>query len=226
MAGYFIAGTDTGAGKTYVAAGLLEAFNQAGYVTAVMKPVASGCDETEHGLRNEDALILQQHASLDLEYDRVNPYSFSPPIAPHIAAREIGVQIDIAEIVHQAQQLQTESDILLVEGIGGWLVPVDDNHTMADIARQIGLPVILVVGMRLGCLNHALLSAAAIENSGMTLAGWVANFPMGAMAREHENIDALQQRLGAPLLATLPYMDPVDARQVAGHLDLAKLTGS
>ena len=174
-AGYFITGTDTGIGKTVVTLGLMRWLQDRGRRVAAMKPVASGCERTPQGLRNEDALQLQQQASMPLDYDVVNPYAFEPPIAPHIAASQAGVQIEL-DIIRQGVRLLAEhADLVCVEGVGGWLVPLNGEESVADLAVSLGLGVVLVVGMRLGCLNHALLTAQAIQASGASLAGWVAN---------------------------------------------------
>ena len=162
MKGYFITGTDTGAGKTVVSLALMHALQVQGKSVAGMKPVSAGCITTETGLRNDDAVQLQNASSVKLSYDVVNPYAYEPAIAPHIAAQAIGEHIALDKITTCYRQIASEVDIVIVEGAGGWLVPINDRETMADIARQLGLPVILVVGMRLGCLNHALLTAESI----------------------------------------------------------------
>lgn len=203
--GWFITGTDTGVGKTEAALALMAAVQARGLRVVAMKPVASGAVTTGQGLRNEDALRLQQQASVRLAYERVNPYVFAPPIAPHLAAAVAGVTIDIAAIARDYGVLSSAADVTVVEGAGGWLVPLNARQTMADLAARLRLPVILVVGMRLGCLNQALLSAAAILQSGQQLAGWIANEMSPAMEFLAENVASLQQRLPAPLLGQMPY---------------------
>ena len=218
--GYFITGTDTGIGKTVVTLCLMRWLQGRGLRVAAMKPVASGCERTPEGLRNEDALQLQRQASMPLDYGAVNPYAFEPPIAPHIAAQEAGEEIRIDTILHDMRQLAGEADIVCVEGVGGWLVPLNGRETVADLAVSLGLGVVLVVGMRLGCLNHALLSARAIEASGAPLAGWVANCMPHAADYLDENINTLKSMITAPLLGVVPAMPSSVASQVAVTFDL------
>jgi len=217
---YFIAGTDTDIGKTYIACALLEGFASLGKQTAAMKPIACGCDNTATGLRNEDALRLQQAASIDQPYEQVNPYALSPPIAPHLAAQLSRISFDFNRIETIYAQLAAKADITIVEGIGGWMVPLSDNTSSADLVQQLGLPVILVVGIRLGCLNHALLTTQSIQAQGCRLAGWVANIidPEGLYIEE--NINSLKQRINAPLLGQVPWDKNANARTIAGHLEL------
>ena len=217
-AGYFITGTDTDVGKTMVTLGLMRRLQDRGRRVAAMKPVASGCQRTAQGLRHADALQLQRQASLALDYQEVNPYAFEPAIAPHLAAAEAGGRIDLALIRAAFEGLAARVDQVCVEGIGGWLVPLNESQTVADMAAELGLGVILVVGIRLGCLNHALLTAAAIGDSGSGLAGWVANLPTPGGERATENIAALQARLDAPLLGTVPFQFECTAAGVAACL--------
>jgi len=205
--GVFVTATDTGAGKTVVSVGLVEALRTAGQSVAVMKPVASGCERTPQGLRNDDAQRLIAASNLSLPYAQVNPYAFEPPIAPHIAARAAGVDIELAVVEAAFAQLQGNVDFMVVEGVGGWLVPVNATQTMADFAVALDLPVVLVVPVRLGCLNHALLSADAIRRSGLSLCGWVANRLDPDCCRIDENIAALRERLGVAPLADVPYAE-------------------
>ncbi|MCA1798494.1 MAG: dethiobiotin synthase [Xanthomonadaceae bacterium] len=221
--GYFVAGTDTGVGKTHVAVSLVIALRAAGHSVGVMKPVAAGALESSQGPRNEDALALITAAGQPFDYGLVNPYLFDEPVAPHIAAAEAGVEIDIDRIVAAYAGLAGQSDIMIVEGAGGWLVPIGPNRTMADIAAALGLPVLLVVGIRLGCLNHALLTASAIRDSGLELAGWVANCIDPEMRRSDANLAALDERLGAPRVATLPWEPYVTPESNAHRLDLDAL---
>lgn len=220
MKGYFITGTDTDSGKTVVAAGLAHALRRAGQRMAVMKPVASGCEQTPSGLRNADALALIAAAEAGQPYERINPYSFAPPIAPHIAAAQAGVDIDAGLIRDTAQGLAADADVLLVEGAGGWRVPLGDELDMAGLARRLGLPVILVVGMRLGCINHALLTVEAIAHDGCRLAGWVANTVDPDMAEWQANLQTLQQRITAPCLGVIPWLQAPSADAVAARLTL------
>ncbi len=195
--GYFITGTDTEIGKSFVSVRLMRHFKAQGKSVLGMKPIASGCARTSDGLRNEDALALMAENSLNIPYEVINPYSFEPAIAPHIAAAEAGVRIELDVIAEAFEQLQ--ADMVIVEGVGGWRVPLGDEIEVADLARRLGLPVILVVGMRLGCINHALLSAEAIERSGCELRGWIANFVDPNMAAQADNLAAIERRLGSPL---------------------------
>ncbi len=218
--GYFITGTDTGVGKTVVTLGLMQWLQDRGQLVAAMKPVASGCERGEGGLRNADALLLQRQASMTLPYEQINPYSFEPAIAPHVAAAEAGVRIETDTIAAGCRALLGIADRVCVEGVGGWLVPLNERETVADLAVTLGLEVVLVVGIRLGCLNHALLSARAIESSGLSLAGWVANRLPPDAEYADENIAALEARLAAPLLGIIPPLDEIDARRVASCLSL------
>ena len=218
--GYFITGTDTGVGKTAVTLGLMQRLQAHGNTVVAMKPVASGCEQTPGGLRNDDALRLQQQASIALDYAQINPCAFVPAIAPHIAAAQAGARIDLENIADKFQELMCLSDYVLVEGAGGWQVPLNESETLADLARRLGLDVIMVVAIRLGCLNHALLTAASIAAAGCTLAGWVANQLPPASEYAQENITALKSRLSVPLLGVLPIMPVVNARIVAEHLSL------
>ncbi|MEW6331615.1 MAG: dethiobiotin synthase [Pseudomonadota bacterium] len=203
--GWFITGTDTGVGKTLVSRALLTALRNAGQTAAGMKPVASGCHATEAGWRSEDALELMAASGVAAEYADVNPYALASACAPHIAAREMGIEIRVEKILESFRRLQRKSPWVVVEGVGGWMVPLGGNLSTADVARALGLPVILVVGLRLGCLNHALLTAQAIRRTGLPFAGWVANRIDPAMTHVPENIAALEQAIEAPLLAQIPY---------------------
>ena len=219
-AGYFITGTDTGVGKTIVTLGLMRHLQVQGKTVVALKPVATGCERTAAGLRNDDALRLQAQASFSLDYRQVNPYAFEPPIAPHIAAGLAGVRIEFDRIRSTLGTLSEQADCVLVEGIGGWQVPVNGRQTMADLARVLALPVILVAGIRLGCLNHALLSAAAIEASGLRLAGWVANCIPPPADFAEDNINSLKSMISAPLLGVVPMLSEVNVGRVAGCLSL------
>ncbi|WP_428311639.1 dethiobiotin synthase [Hydrocarboniphaga sp.] len=199
----FITGTDTGVGKTHVSSLLLSAARAAGVRACGYKPVASGCERIDGELRNEDALALQAAAGTREPYAAINPYAFEPAIAPHIAARQAGVTIDLGRLTQGAQQLEARHDWLLVEGAGGWLVPLNEQASFADWVAAHGWPVLLVVAMRLGCINHALLSAEAIRSRGLRLIGWVANELPPAQPQVDDNVRTLEQRLDAPLLARL-----------------------
>lgn len=221
-AAYFITGTDTEVGKTTIAAGLLHAARRAGLSTAAAKPVASGCERTELGLRNSDALALLGECTLPLRYEQVNPFAFEPAIAPHLAAREAGVDLSVAALADPVRQvLALQAQFCVVEGAGGWRVPLGGRETLSDLAVALGLPVIMVVGIRLGCINHALLTAEAIGRDGLRLAGWVANIVDPATSRLDENLETLTDRLAAPCLGRVPYLDTASPAEVARYLDLA-----
>jgi dethiobiotin synthetase len=221
---FFIAGTDTDVGKTLIACGLLEAANNAGLRTLAIKPVAAGCEQTPDGLRNSDALALMAAMSLDLDYAEVNPVAFADPIAPHIAAQRATRSLSVARLAGFCNGvMMLPADFMLVEGAGGWRVPLNLRETMADLPRTLNLPVILVVGMRLGCINHALLTAEAIKRDGLTLAGWVANRLDPDMSCYADNIETLQALIRAPLLGQVPYLAAPDRAAVAAHLDIAPL---
>lgn len=202
----FITGTDTEVGKTLVTTLLMAALRRHGKQVLGMKPVAAGCEETAKGWRNDDVEALRNAASFPVERNLMNPYRFLPPISPHLAAAQAGVTIDLGLIGANLERLRRRADIVLVEGAGGWHAPLGPKTTMADLAGALALPVILVVGLRLGCLSHALLSAEAINRRGLTLAGWVANAVAPHMACREENLATLQERLTAPLLGIVPHL--------------------
>lgn len=214
---YFVTGTDTGVGKTLVSCALLHALRVQGRRAVGMKPVAAGLDE--HG-KNEDVEALCAASSFRAAHGQVNPYAFYPPAAPHIAARRAGVEIGLNRIIASYRELAGQADCVVVEGVGGFCVPLNETEDGADLAVQLGLPVILVVGMRLGCLNHAVLTARAIAASGLQCAGWVANVCTPDMLFLQENLDALRQRLAAPLLGVVEYQPQPDAMRTAAQLDL------
>lgn len=218
---YFVTGTDTGVGKTLVSCALLHAFSAQGLRVVGMKPVAAGCDDDDH---NEDAKQLRAASNVLASYGQINPYNFHHPIAPHIAAKNVGVHIDFARILISFRELLSQADMVIVEGIGGFKVPLNEKQDSAELAQQLELPVILVVGMRLGCLNHALLTADAIAACGLKLAGWVANVLDEGMPSLRDNIAALEQRLSAPLLGVIEYQPLADARVAAAQLNIGLLS--
>lgn len=221
--GVFVTGTDTGVGKTRVAAGLLLALRARGLHALGMKPVSCGCPMTPAGLRHEDALLLRACGSESgLAYETVNPYAFAPPVSPHLAAAQAGVDIEPTKL-REALQALSRADFVVVEGAGGWHAPIGSNETMADIARALALPVVMVVGVRLGCLNHALLTRDAILASGLPLAGWVANLIDPSMPMVDDNVDTLRERLAAPLIGTIPYQPLFDGEEIARRLEAATL---
>lgn len=204
--GLFITGTDTGIGKTRIAAQLVAGLCQQGLRAVGMKPVASGCERDKAGCwHNDDALALQQAAARDWPYEWINPYALPEPIAPHIAAAAHAVRIDLDVIAHCYKRLAAASDVVVVEGVGGWRVPLADDLSTADLVRALDLQVLMVVGMRLGCINHALLTAEALRSDGVNVIGWVAN----AVDPDYSTMDAtlatLNNRLGMPLLGQAGY---------------------
>lgn len=219
---YFITGTDTDAGKTTISAGLLCAAKQQQHSTLAMKPVASGCEITEQGLRNSDALALIAQSTVKLPYAQINPYTFAPAIAPHIAADEAGVELCVDNLYQAAQiVLQQRAGLTLIEGAGGWRVPISSTEFLSDFAITLKLPVILVVGVKLGCINHALLTVEAIFQDGLQLAGWVANIIDPDCARLAENVEYLKQHIAAPCLAEVPHLTLASPEKVARYLDNA-----
>jgi dethiobiotin synthetase len=215
----FIAGTDTGIGKTHAACALIHALREAGYETCGMKPVASGCESSPAGLRNEDALALQAAGSAAVDYALINPIALHEPIAPHLAAAHEGVAISLPPLRHAFDQLCRRHQRVVVEGVGGWLVPLAPGLSAADIAIAWKLPVILVVGLRLGCINHALLSARAIREDGCELLGWIGNTIDPDMRVLEENLATLRALMPAPCLGVLP--NSVAPMQAATHLQAA-----
>jgi dethiobiotin synthetase len=213
---WFVTGTDTGVGKTLVSAALLTALARTGRRVLGMKPVASGCDATPQGLRSADAEALRVAGNVVADYEDLNPYALAAPTAPHLAAAEAGVQIDIANIRAHYVRLAARADDVVVEGVGGWLVPINRTQTMADVVRGLELPVILVVGMRLGCLNHALLTERAISASGCRLVAWVANSFENSVPDGY--VEALTDCLDAPCLGVFPF--GTSAAIAADRLDL------
>jgi dethiobiotin synthetase len=224
---FFIAGTDTDVGKTLVAAGLLVAAKQRGLTTAALKPVAAGCETTADGLRNADALLLQSVITEPLIYEQINPIALAAAIAPHIAAQQEKRSLSVSRLVGLCRGVLHSAQFTLVEGAGGWRVPLNPRETLADVARELNLPIILVVGVRLGCINHALLTAEAIQRDGLRLAGWVANCVDEQMPAMQENIESLQQRLQAPCLGVVPWLAPASPELAANflNLDLLQLEG-
>lgn len=204
---FFVTGTDTEVGKTWITCALLEAFNQRGYRTAGMKPVAAGSEKTAQGFRNEDALAIQAAMSLELPYDQINPVCMEPAIAPHIAIALAKKNITVSALTGYCNGLLTQgADITLIEGAGGWRVPLNSRETLADLAKQLNIAVILVVGVRLGCLNHAFLTLEAIQRDGLSCAGWVANVIDSKMPYLRQNIDTLKSAIPHPCLGEVPHL--------------------
>jgi dethiobiotin synthetase len=215
---FFITGTDTGVGKTLVTAALLRILRESGLAVAGMKPIAAGAIAGAEGPANEDALLLQAESSVRHPYALVNPWLFEPAIAPHIAAAEAGIAIDATRIVQAHARLHEGVDAVLAEGAGGFLVPLDASRSCAQLPALLGMDVILVVGLRLGCLNHALLTVEAIAARGLPLAGWVGNSVDPAFARRDANVETLRARIAAPCLGIVPWMEKPDVAVAATHL--------
>jgi dethiobiotin synthetase len=221
--GLFVTGTDTGVGKTMVAVTIMEAWARQGLRVAGYKPVAAGCEMQDGVATNDDARRLQAASSIPLDYSQVNPYALDDAIAPHLAAADQGVTLDLGAMVDGYSALAARADRVVVEGAGGWLVPLDEARTLADFASALALPVVMVVVIRLGCLNHSLLTAAAIEASGARLVGWVANQAEPEVCEASRNVQALRSRLRAPLLGAVPFQ-LADAPSPASCIDLSQLT--
>ncbi len=201
---YFITGTDTGVGKTYIACALLKAFAKAGKTTMALKPIAAGCEASEQGLCNDDALALQQAASVQLPYELVNPFALTAATAPHIAASLEGRRLTLDRVVGLCRgTLMTPADVCLIEGAGGWRVPLNERESLSQLPVVLQTPVILVVAIRLGCLNHALLTAEAIIRDGLALVGWVANCLEPDMPNLDANIETLHRLIPAPCLGVV-----------------------
>lgn len=218
---YFVTGTDTEIGKTAISCALLRAAAARGMSTVGLKPVAAGCDDAG---QNEDALALMAAMTTDLPYEQVNPVALEAAIAPHIAADEEGRQMQASRLEGLCRgAMLGGQDLVLIEGAGGWRVPINHRETLADLAIALRVPVILVVGMRLGCINHALLTAEAIERDGLVLAGWVANQCGERMNRHEQNLDTLRGLLPAPCLGDVPHLQPFSADEAANYLDISGL---
>jgi dethiobiotin synthetase len=213
--GIFVTGTDTGVGKTVIACALVRALREQGARVAVMKPVASGAFATAEGLRNSDALALMAAAGCPHAYDAVNPYCFEPAISPHIAAKEAGIEVDTSMIRQKYDQLATGADWVVVEGAGGWFAPINQRQTMADLAWTLSVPALLVVGLKLGCLNHARLTRLGVESHGVPLAGWVVSAIDPHMMRVEANLETLERLLGEPPLAVIPHLPEGSAEAIA-----------
>ena len=217
---YFVTGTDTHVGKTLISCALLHGFAAQGKRVVGMKPVAAGCNADG---QNEDVMQLRAASNMEVGHELTNPYGFLPAIAPHLAAQQAGINIELPHILEAYQKLAAQADVVIVEGVGGLCVPLNTQLDSADMLKALGLPVILVVGIRLGCLNHTLLTVEALNARGLSLAGWVANIIEVDMPQWEENIATLQQRMAAPLLGIVPYLPHPDARVVVNHMRLDRL---
>jgi len=221
--GYFITGTDTNAGKTWATIALMRYFKQRGKSVVGMKPVAAGCSfpcaawECQDGqLKNEDALLIQENASIQIDYDLINPYAYELPVSPHIAG--INNPVNLPKIVERFNTLKELAEIVLVEGAGGWYAPLNDSEDISDLAKTLALPVIIVVAIRLGCINHAKLTWQAIQHSDVPCAGWIAVCTDPDMLNRDENIHTIKTALNVPLLGVLPYLASADFDLLAGKL--------
>jgi dethiobiotin synthetase len=221
--GYFVTGTDTGVGKTLLACVLLRTFSAHGIRAVGMKPVASGATSGDDGLVNDDVLALEAASNVTAPRELTNPYCFKPAIAPHIAAHEAGVTISLTRLRSAYQELTRRADCVVVEGAGGFRVPLGPRFDMGDLAVALQLPVILVVGLRLGCINHALLSAHAVRACNLHIAGWIANQIDRNMARVDENVSAIAERIGAPMIARVPFFAVPDAASVMCEISFERL---
>lgn len=216
----YVTGTDTGIGKTMASTALLHALRARGHTAVGMKPVASGCEKTPQGWRNEDALALQAASDPQPDYAILNPYALPAPLAPELAAADVGVTLSLAPIVHAFAQLRAQAQVVVVEGVGGWAAPLSADLDQADLVHALQLPVVLVVGVRLGCINHARLSAAAIAADGLACVGWIANEVDPQMERVEENIAMLGQRLAMPCWGRIRWRPGTDAASQAQGLQL------
>ena len=212
--------TDTDAGKSWISAALLYQFNKIGIESVGMKPIASGSENTAEGLRNRDALLLLKYSATGYTYKDINHYTYAPAIAPHIAAEQIGVAISIETILKNFKKLQSHSELVVVEGVGGWMVPINRRQRIADLALALGLPVVVIVGLRLGSINHALLTIEAIKESGIPLMGWVGNCIDSEMEVQSENIQTLKDLVNIPCLGIVPHLDYFDPNLIAKHLEI------
>ena len=218
MFSIYVTGTDTGIGKTFTSCALLHALRGQGLRAVGMKPVASGCERIDGQWRNEDALALQAAGAPGLAYADINPFALEHPLAPELAARDAGVEVALPPLLDAHARLASRSDAVVVEGVGGWAAPLSASLMQADLVRALRLPVVLVVGLRLGCLNHALLSAHAIAADGLHLAGWIGSHVDPAMERVEDNLAMLRERLPASCWGVLPYAPDAGPAAMARHL--------
>ena len=221
--GVFITGTDTGIGKTWATQAVMYALKSRGLSVSGMKPVASGGTEAGNSLKNDDALLIQAQCSTEQPYEWVNPYVFAEPVAPHIAAQITGVNIDIRLITRAYNNIAGRSDFVVVEGVGGWRVPLSDQLSTNDMVRALDLPVLLVVGLRLGCINHALLTAESIRADGIRLSGLVFNGVDASYTHLEQTLRTLVRSINAPLLGFFPHMGACDIAILAANLDVTHL---
>jgi dethiobiotin synthetase len=223
MFALYVTGTDTGIGKTLASCALLHALRGHGLRAAGMKPVASGCERIDGEWRNADALALQAAGEPGIAYADINPFALEHPLAPELAARDAGVEVSLLPILASHARLSDHADALVIEGVGGWAAPLSASLMQADLVRMLRLPVVLVVGLRLGCLNHALLSARAIAADGAHLAGWIASHVDPDMERVEDNIEMLRARMPAPCWGVLPHAPDADPAAMAQQLRIPML---
>lgn len=217
--GLYVTGTDTGVGKTVASSALIHALRGRGLQVLGMKPVASGCEpRADGGWANEDALALQRAGSAPVDYGLVNPYALPVPTAPELAAREAGVGLRLEPMLAAHAVLAGRADVVVVEGVGGWLAPLTETLDQAEVARAMGLPVVMVVGIRLGCINHARLTARAIQADGFALRGWIGSHVEPGMLHAEDNVRILARTIPAPCLGVLPHAPGADPAELAGHL--------
>lgn len=225
MKRYFVTGTDTDCGKTLVTTALLEKANQLGLSTLGLKPIAAGCEIEGDELTNSDARMIRQTMNIALDYASINPIALEPPIAPHIAAARLGIDLRLKDLIQKMEKgLSIQADLCLIEGAGGWLVPINANEFLSDLCIELELPVVFVVGMKLGCINHALLTLECIRGRGVTIAGWVANQIDSEMSCFDENLETLKEKIPDKFLGTIPWIDAKEPEQrvkkAASFIDL------
>ena len=225
MTNFFITGTDTGVGKTWFTVAFMAALKERGLNVMGMKPIATGAEKIKDRLINEDAKLIMQNCSQKVSYNLINPFVFELPIAPHVAAKHEGVVIELDQITKNYHLLKSMCDVLVVEGVGGWRVPVTNEHSLTDLVSKLNLSVILVVGMRLGCINHAILTAEAINADGINLCGWVSNHLDRVYSNSEETIETLKKRLHCPHIADLRYNSNFDPNKIAKEIAPAFILG-
>lgn len=215
---FFITGTDTEIGKTWCSVTLMHYFQGQGRSAIGMKPVASGCQWVDGQLKNEDALMLQEHASVHVPYPLVNPYAFEQPVSPHIASIKAGQSIELSFIKQGLDAIKNRADVVIVEGVGGWMAPLNTTEDVSDLALALQIPIILVVGIRLGCINHAKLTYSAIKAKGVHCSGWIANCTQADMLAQEHNIQTIKAYIDAPLLGELAFCPEADFAKLSKHL--------
>ncbi|MBK8816288.1 MAG: dethiobiotin synthase [Methylococcaceae bacterium] len=219
--GYFITGTDTNVGKTWASVALMRYFQAQGKSVIGLKPVASGCYAKDSKLFNDDALLLQANASIKLDYDLVNPYAFEPPVSPHIAGKELPVDLMVIKSIFE--QVKEQAQVVIVEGAGGWYSPLNDVQDNSDLAKELNLPVIMVVAIKLGCINHAKLTYDAIQKCGLSCAGWIGVYIDNSQLSPEMMVESIKKRLDTPLLGELPYLEVPDFKKLAECLSIRRI---